>query len=469
MADVNMRLVLCAPLSFAVNRIHTLETDLIVTALNGHYSEDAITAAKKQLKDDVDELKTKDSSLSTPRIQDRHNTDRRKENEVNDIIKLLKSLDESMSLDKLPKYVADGPDSMPYFRVQDGDFRHLIKRISDMEAMLKNVYTMVMCNGSSTRLNTAAQDIQHSSVFPVEEFPPLSTSAAISGYKNHAGSQAAGSLFRQAVQRAAETDKHAASSSRGNHTTATQPAPVKYHKPTSNTSRNNASSAVNSETETDTDGGEWQSVNRKKRRRVRSAPEENADVQTVQTVQRPAHPTTHRPAKTLLVGRKSDTVTVSAAKSLMPRKYVYYVDNLSTSVSSDDLVSFVESLGVRVMNCYEVKPRRSAQQKREMKIDNGRRAYRLCINRADKTAMLQADMWPKDVIIKRWYWRKDTENEQNTDYENDELIHTSHASQRQQLVAAAAAAMTATGSNSSCAAADDLEKTIITDDDGDNQ
>ena len=318
--------------------------------------------------------------------------------------------------------------------------------------MLKNVYTVVMCNGSSTRLHTVAQDSHHSSVFPAEEFPPLSVSAATAGYKNHAGSQAAGSLFRQAVQRAAETDKHAASSSRGNHTTASQPAPAKHRKPTTN-SRNNASSAANSETETDTDGGEWQSVNRKKRRRVRSSPEENADVQPVQ---RPAHPTTRRPAKTLLVGRKSDAVAVSAAKSLMPRKYVYYVDNLSTSVSSKDLVSFVESLGVRVMNCYEVKPRRSAQQKREMKTDDGRRAYRLCINRADRTAMLQADMWPKDVIIKRWYWRKDTENEQNTDYENDGVAHNAYSSQQQQQEAAA----DEHNSCSAAAAAESLEQTI---------
>ena len=111
MAAVNRQLVLCAPLSFAINRIHnTLAADLIFTALNGHYSEDAITAAKKQLKEDIDELKANDSSLSTPRIQDRHSSEHRKENEVNDIIKLLKSLDESLSLDKLPKYVADGPD-----------------------------------------------------------------------------------------------------------------------------------------------------------------------------------------------------------------------------------------------------------------------------------------------------------------------------------------------------------------------
>jgi len=90
-----------------------------------------------------------------------------------------------------------------------------------------------------------------------------------------------------------------------------------------------------------------------------------------------------------------------------------------------------------------------------MKTDDGRRAYRLCINRADRTAMLQADMWPKDVIIKRWYWRKDTENEQNTDYENDDLAHNANSSQPQQPAAAADE-----DNSSAAAAAENLDQTI---------
>jgi len=139
----------------------------------------------------------------------------------------------------------------------------------------------------------------------------------------------------------------------------------------------------------------------RKRRRVKSPPDDYSQEQLTSKT------TSRRQSKPLLVGRNRDeSDKVSAAKSLQ-RKYVYYVDNLNESVSAEDLTSFVSNLGVRVFNCYAIRPRRTAQQKRDNVVDNERHAFRLCINRADKLKMMKPDMWPADVLIKRWYWRKD--------------------------------------------------------------
>jgi len=137
-ADV--QLVLCAPLCFLVSRIHSLETELLHCGLFGHYTGESITAAKKRLKDDIDNMKL---TIKVLRLPDRRDSDNRKENEVNDLIKLMKFLDNEKLLDKLPKYVADNPDAMPCFRIVDGDFRHLIHRMNAMEAMLSSVYAIL--------------------------------------------------------------------------------------------------------------------------------------------------------------------------------------------------------------------------------------------------------------------------------------------------------------------------------------
>ena len=94
-------------------------------------------------------------------------------------------------------------------------------------------------------------------------------------------------------------------------------------------------------------------------------------------------------------------VSVMAAK---PYKSIYCVDNVDMSVDADKLTSFVSSLGVRVLSCYEVKPRMSVRQ-RLRGITPDHRTFRLCINRADNNTLLQAESWPSDVSIYRWIFK----------------------------------------------------------------
>jgi len=410
MADVQ-HLLLCAPLCFAVKRINTLETEMLFSALYGHYSDEEITVAKKQLKADID-------SLKLTRHTDRYDVETRKKNEVNDIIKMLKFVDQQMSLSRLPKYVADDPDTMPYFRIMDGDFKHIIRRMNTMEDMLKGVYSLLRSGPNSAYANKTTniqstslhgtyagllnQPDQRDQVFALSDFPALNENPTVT--VDHASS-----LFRQAIH-------HAAANSQ----VVKQPVVTRMTgKPTSSSSqaaasavrasrRNDSTSNHNTENDTDTDNDgkyrldAWQRRKEaKKRRRVKSPPEDYSEEQLT------SKPTTRRQSKPLLVGRKTDeSDKVIAAKSLQ-RKYVYYVDNLNESVTAEDLTTFVSSLGVQVFNCFAIRPRRTAQQKRDNVVDNERHAFRLCINRADKVKMMKPDMWPADVLIKRWYWRKD--------------------------------------------------------------
>ena len=106
---------------------------------------------------------------------------------------------------------------------------------------------------------------------------------------------------------------------------------------------------------------------------------------------------------------------IKAAKKIqatsLPAKSVFCVDNLDCSVDIDDLTSFVSSLGVNIVSCYDAKTRRSAQQKRSNFVPDDRKAFRLCIVKNDEPLLLNADLWPSDVTISRWFFKPKLETD----------------------------------------------------------
>ena len=85
-------------------------------------------------------------------------------------------------------------------------------------------------------------------------------------------------------------------------------------------------------------------------------------------------------------------------------------DNVDMYVDVGTLTSFVSSLGVRVLSCYDVKPRMSARQR----LRGGQpshKTFRLCVNRADNNILLKADSWPSDVSIFRWFFKSSSDPE----------------------------------------------------------
>jgi len=98
-------------------------------------------------------------------------------------------------------------------------------------------------------------------------------------------------------------------------------------------------------------------------------------------------------------------VSVQAAKPLFPKKAVYYVDNVNVSVDADNMSSFVQNLGVSVVTCNTVKPRR-----RRNEIDTSdRHAFHICIHAADKKKFLNPSVWPEYVCISDWRFKEKTD------------------------------------------------------------
>jgi len=62
--------------------------------------------------------------------------------------------------------------------------------------------------------------------------------------------------------------------------------------------------------------------------------------------------------RTFMYGKSSAVGAIVAAAEIIPRKAIFCLDNLSRRCSVDDIKSFLSSLSVEVLSCFEVKPRR---------------------------------------------------------------------------------------------------------------
>jgi len=90
---------------------------------------------------------------------------------------------------------------------------------------------------------------------------------------------------------------------------------------------------------------------------------------------------------------------LSAARTIV-KKAVFCVDNVSTSVTVDDLKQFVAGMSINVLSCFRVKPRRLRNEPEPVKDRN---AFRLCIAEKDRNLLLDESKWPESVIISEWF------------------------------------------------------------------
>jgi hypothetical protein len=116
----------------------------------------------------------------------------------------------------------------------------------------------------------------------------------------------------------------------------------------------------------------------------------------------------------LIIGKSTmlqSMCKVAAAKPLL-KKSVFYIDNVDTSVSANDLTEFVKSLSVDVLSCFEVKPR-----KRWSNANDGSascRAFRLCIPETHQPKLLDPGSWPSYITVSEWFFKSSHTNERNS-------------------------------------------------------
>ena len=114
--------VVCEPLCFVRNRYGKATISQLIEILSSFYDVEKLATAKKQLCDDIDELKLD----KWPRPSRRRDSGNRARIEADDILTLFAFLDEKLLIDKLPNYVCQDIDRVPTSKWFDGDLLLLI-------------------------------------------------------------------------------------------------------------------------------------------------------------------------------------------------------------------------------------------------------------------------------------------------------------------------------------------------------
>ena len=78
---------------------------------------------------------------------------------------------------------------------------------------------------------------------------------------------------------------------------------------------------------------------------------------------------------------------------------------MDTALNVDDITEFVTNMSVRVISCYETKPRRTMRQRRNNEFPDDRKAFRLCIIKEDRNQLLDADNWPTNITVSSWFFK----------------------------------------------------------------
>ena len=410
--------VLSHPLCFLINKFGKCQVKLLKSALIDFYSPEVLSDSKQQLLKDIGKL----HSVSLPHVPMHRQGENRAARDVDDMFTLITAIDEAqnISLSDLPTYVSDNPDNVPSVRLYEGEFgvfvsmlEKLDSRLSLMESAISNIAQDVHNMRSKVAsLDSGAQSIQQ---------PPSSSLQVLRPGINSVNNQLAGcSVVSATASQSANTTVGPMTSGNSRISGLMNESADHVADRTVETSsqrtdwaslvstpliHSNRFGVLGTTDDEHTDGGlfEEQRSARVKRRRQASSQQNRQQNRQQREAgdsqqQRPAQ----RSRAPLMIGKSvASGVNVAAAKQIF-KKAVFLVDNVSISHSADDIRSFVSSMAINVISCFEVKPRRRRNE--EGDIDD-RKAFRLCIRADDRDRLLDPSKWPNSIAISQWFFK----------------------------------------------------------------
>ena len=355
-----------------------------------------------------------------PRLPKRADGERRTVHEVDDIVSLVTFLDERKAIHQLPTYVADSPDSMPYLRMVDSDFKLLVKDISRIQFQLDSL--MAAVDTTPERVYNLMRE-----KFDAEDRGVINNNndTVLAAGRGESITMIEGG-YKQSTNVSGKTT-HCVGRSTTNYSSVLLGSAVRE--------QSEHDSQVDYSTEQEGDGRPFQTVvdrrRERKRRRVLSKdvrPDDQSSAsvtrqqvgvssravnQQPQQAPRPAKSTT----TSRLIGKKRvDSVSLSSIALAAAKPYiskaVYCVDNVATTLSGDDLTRYVIAMGVSVISCHKVRPRRSAWQRQAGITPTDRNTFRLCVAREDVDKLLKAENWPEHISVSSWTFIKPQQQQQ---------------------------------------------------------
>jgi hypothetical protein len=395
------KVVLCDVLCYLFANLGKTPIKPLKRVLLDYYQSSAISAAKILL---LEHVKSLEKSVNLPHIPRRREGEGSAIKDVDDMFSIINFVDESKLFSEMPKFITDNPNNIPSGRIFEGDLKFIVERIDKLDDTLKGALAAILHELNQVR-DLCKSKVMTSGLGCGSQQTQAKSVNNISGHTNPAHVEMTPSTHT------------AVKSAWGFPTTVIHPnIDSQVQLDSSSWAAATSHLALQSQTDTDGDTGDFTTaMNKKKRRRI----QRNQHEATNQAMQgnlannigkliATAKSNSTNNYKPLLVGRKqSDNGIVHELKAArkIASKSVFCVDNLDTAVTESDLKSFVSGLGVNVISCFSVRPRRSASQKLSNFTPANRHAFRLCVHRNDVDRLLDADVWPSDVTISKWFFK----------------------------------------------------------------
>ena len=360
--------------------------------LNEFYNVAMLSEAKDLLLVNVEALKLD----KWPRPSRRRDSDNKARLDSEDIVNLWSFLDENKFTDKLPRYVAENIEMVPSSNLCEGDLSFLMNKFDASDTVSASKFDQIFAQLSSVQF--ALQDMQSkiniaennylrmemdTSSVPIDfasrvEYPPLQTmeSTSLAGAIGGESSMCDKQPNTQQQQRVSRPVPAATTMS-----WAVQTRPRNKHiKP------------VNGSTVTTDDENPFIEVTQSKKR---SRPTIASHSPFVQSDQQRSYDNVNRKKGNLkIIGKLKVNDSKIKASQVLIDKSVYCVSNISVDYNCQDLIDYLNDCNISVVSCFSAKT----------KFDNSN-AFRVCVATKDTEKLLDANIWPCDVIIRNWVFK----------------------------------------------------------------
>ena len=339
-------------LCFIRNRYARTSVKQLKTALMDFYDVEVLAAAKNDLLRDIEHLR---NLVNFPHVPQRRDSDSRLVRETDDILSIFHCSDEQKMLDKLPRYVSDGPDNTPSMRLYEGDLNTVMRILDGLREKMAEQGAVLL------NISHDVRDLQvRSSQYTVGQVGPCAVDSA--GALPRSSSVSISGVVTGGISTV--NDNLPTRPDRNDWALmASTPAPVplanRYSALMSaDVERSDVECSDAVSTDDYTVVSPRQRRNRKRTHQQRSPP---SAVPVAATHNQDAVAVAAQPDKkkqSSLLGKRNPAESKLVAAKGLRKKCVFCIDNVSVRCTEQDIVSFVSKMSVRVLSCFQVNPRR---------------------------------------------------------------------------------------------------------------
>lgn len=443
-------LVLNDLLCFLSSRYGKWELRPIKTVLLSFYSSEDISAAKELFFVHASKLPNADNLLKN---RGRRDSDKRSSLELDDIFAALSTLDENRLMDYLPTFVSGEPMNLPTVNLGEGDLKAIMCRMDKMESLISHLQNTVNKMAADAAIRPVTATVQSSlgnSTVTCHHDPARLPAQPATHSRDQRSSVnehclLSGDMTSERSIRWEDDFVSEESTADGEWETETREmrrrrkrrrrrsqlmggsVDIDNHESSDTAVKSAAacdrqSDNVNDQQSQRTVSNTNSSNNRREYVAVAATPVASSTSTTIENQRRnnPANQlSTKKKAQPMLIGKKQFSAgdhssqhgpsNIMAAKPYVG-KAVFCIDNVITSATETDIERHIKRMGVTVLSCHAVQPRRSRWQRLRGIVPADRSTFRVCIPREQSHKLLVADAWPANITITAWRFteKKDT-------------------------------------------------------------